>query len=58
MFIPRSLGYKSLGTGYVHGILVVAGPSSRQIPNRVCVGARIPRATGALELVTSDIPSG
>src|SRR5579864_4896599 len=58
ILIPRSLGYRSLGSANVHGILVVAGPSSRQTPSRVCVGARMPRATEALELVTSDIPSG
>jgi len=56
--MPRSVGYSSFESVDAPDICTVSGPSILQTATKVCCGDRIPKATGALEFVTSDIPRG
>ena len=51
-------GYSSFESVDAPDICTVSGPSILQTATKVCCGDRIPKATGALEFVTSDIPRG
>src|SRR5437588_9997805 len=56
ILMPRSVGYSSFEAGDAPDICTVSGPSILQTATKVCCGDRIPKATGVLEFVTSDIP--